>query len=324
MKIVVVGCGAVGSFYGAKLCRAREEVHFLLRSDFEHVRRKGVFIRSPEGDFHVNPKCAQTPEQIGIADLVLIALKSTANSEFRRLLPPLVGAGTAVLTLQNGLGNEECLAAQFPPERIIGGLCFVCLNRVEPGVIHHIDHGRVVIGEFQRWPEPRTHDVASMFRNAGIPCKVTENLGAAHWEKLVWNIPFNGLGVASCAGLEAIRSESFKADASAGKCLMTDQLLGNPEWEKLVRELMLEVIASARALGYPLDEGLIEVNLNRTRTMGPYKASTLVDFEKGQKLELEALFLEPLRLAREAGVDTPRLKALCAVLQKLDGRSAAF
>ncbi|HTG44656.1 MAG TPA: 2-dehydropantoate 2-reductase, partial [Verrucomicrobiae bacterium] len=289
MKIVVVGCGAVGSFYGAKLCRAREEVHFLLRSDFEHVRRKGVFIRSPEGDFHVNPKCAQTPEQIGIADLVLIALKSTANSEFRRLLPPLVGAGTAVLTLQNGLGNEECLAAQFPPERIIGGLCFVCLNRVEPGVIHHIDHGRVVIGEFQRWPEPRTHDVASMFRNAGIPCKVTENLGAAHWEKLVWNIPFNGLGVASCAGLEAIRSESFKADASAGKCLMTDQLLGNPEWEKLVRELMLEVIASARALGYPLDEGLIEVNLNRTRTMGPYKASTLVDFEKGQKLELEAL-----------------------------------
>src|SRR5437764_12229035 len=120
MKIAVVGCGAVGSFYGAKLCRAGQEVHFLLRSDYEVVRRTGVSIRSPEGDFHVNPKCARSPEQIGVADLVFIALKSTANSEFRRLLPPLIGPATAILTVQNGLGNEECLAALFPPEQIMG------------------------------------------------------------------------------------------------------------------------------------------------------------------------------------------------------------
>jgi 2-dehydropantoate 2-reductase len=324
MKIAVVGCGAVGSFYGAKLCRAGNEVHFLLRSDYEVVRRKGVSIRSPEGDFHVNPRCARTAEQIGIADLVFIALKSTANAEFAHLLPPLVGPGTTVLTVQNGLGNEEALATQFPPEQIMGGLCFVCINRLEPGLIHHIDHGRVVLGEFQRWPEPRTHDVASTFRNAGIPCKVTDNLAAAHWEKLVWNIPFNGLGVASCAGIEALRAGASVSRESRAECLTTDKLLGDPDWERLVRELMMEVIVTARALGYALEDELIEVNMGRTRTMGPYRASTLVDFEKGQPLELKALFLEPLRLAGKAGVETPRLKALCSVLQELDGSRAVI
>ena len=116
------------------------------------------------------------------------------------MLPPLVGPQTAIVTLQNGLGNEEQLARLFPAEQILGGLCFVCLNRIEPGVIQHIDHGQIVLGEFQRWPEPRTHDIAAMIRHAGVPCKVTDNLARAHWEKLVWNIPFNGLGVAECRG----------------------------------------------------------------------------------------------------------------------------
>src|SRR5439155_20443910 len=125
MKIAVVGCGALGSFYGAKLCRAGEDIHFLLRSDYEAVRRQGVFIQSPEGDFHVQPKSAKAPEEIGVSDLVLIGLKTTANDQFPRLLPPLVGPKTAVLTLQNGLGNEEQLAALLGSEKILGGLCFV-------------------------------------------------------------------------------------------------------------------------------------------------------------------------------------------------------
>src|SRR5204862_6068252 len=119
MKIAVVGCGAVGSFYGAKLCRAGQEVHFLLRSDYNAVRRRGVFIRSPEGDFNARPHCAKTPDEIGVSELVLIALKTTANDRFAELLPPLVGPETAVLTLQNGLGNEEKLAKLFRIEQIL-------------------------------------------------------------------------------------------------------------------------------------------------------------------------------------------------------------
>src|ERR1051325_4546224 len=109
MKIAVVGPGAVGSYYGAKLCRAGQDVHFLLRSDFDAVRRRGVFIRGTE-EFNVRPGCARTSEEIGPSDLVLVALKSTANDQLEKLLPPLVGPKSAVVTLQNGLGNEEALA----------------------------------------------------------------------------------------------------------------------------------------------------------------------------------------------------------------------
>jgi 2-dehydropantoate 2-reductase len=319
VKISVVGCGAVGSFYGGKLAHAGAEVHFLLRTDYEMVRRRGVVIRSPQGDFRVHPKCARSPDEIGVCDLVLVGLKTTANDQFPKLLPPLVGPRTAVVTLQNGLGNEEALGRLFAPEQILGGLCFVCLNRIEPGVIEHIDHGQVVLGEFQRYPEPRTHDIASDFRRAGIPCKVTDCLARTHWEKLVWNIPFNGLGVASAAGYEAASGSAFSGAARPrSECLTTDKLLSDPRWEKLVRELMLEVIASARAQDLEVFPSLADKQIERTRTMGAYKASTLIDFERGLPLELESLFLEPLRQAHSAGVPVPKLEALCRVLRDLD------
>ena len=329
MKIAVVGCGAVGSFYGAKLARAGHAVHFLLRSDYEVVRRQGVFIHSPEGDFQVQPQCAQRPEEIGPADLVLIGLKTTANDQFTRLLPPLVGSGTAVLTLQNGLGNEEQLARLFPVKQIMGGLCFVCLNRVAPGVVQHLGYGQVVLGEFQRPPEPRTRDLAARFGAADVPCTVTDNLAQAHWEKLVWNIPFNGLGVASAAGFDAFGQFSSGRRPSplaprpspTHECLTTDKLLADARWARLVRQLMLEVIAAARALGFDVPDAFADQQIERTRTMGAYRASTLIDFVRGQPLELQSLFLEPLRQATGAGVAMPRLAALCAVLKELDRKA---
>jgi 2-dehydropantoate 2-reductase len=318
MKIAVVGCGAVGSYYGAMLARDYHEVHFLLRSDYDVVRRNGVQIRSPKGDFTVRPKCARAPEEIGTCELVLIGLKTTANGQFESLLPSLVGSGTTLITLQNGLGNEERLARYFSPAQIMGGLCFVCLNRLQPGLIQHLDYGLVVVGEFQGWPEPRTHNIAEAFRHAGIPCKVTDNLKRAHWEKLVWNVPFNGLGVASSAGFEAVVNGSLRAHAVLGECLTTDRLLTDPGWEKLVRELMLEIIAGARALKLDVEPALAEKQIARTRTMGAYKPSTLIDFERGQPLELDSLFLEPLRQAQSAGVAMPRLSALSEVLRALE------
>jgi 2-dehydropantoate 2-reductase len=320
MKIAVVGCGALGSYYGAKLCRAGQDVHFLLRSDFEAVRRNGVTVHGVAEDFNVHPKCARTPEEIGQSDLVIIGLKTTANDQFPKLLPPLVGKATAVLTLQNGLGNEEQLARLFPAEQILGGLCFVCLNRLEPGVISHMDHGLIRLGEFQRPPQPRTHEIAALFQSAGVKCIIAEDLALAHWEKLVWNIPFNGLGVASAAGLEAfqVSSSGFRVANPLGPCLTTDKLLADPRWEKLVRELMLEIIAAASALGFAIPPSLAEKQIERTRTMGAYKPSTLVDFEAGRPLELESLFLEPLRQARRVEVAVPRLDALCRVLRSLD------
>jgi 2-dehydropantoate 2-reductase len=320
MKIAVVGCGAVGSYYGARLCCAGQEVHFLLRSDYDRVRQTGVTVRSPTGNFTIHPQCAKTPEAIGLSDLVLIGLKTTANDQFPKLLPPLVGPQTAVVTLQNGLGNTEQLARLFSPEQILSGLCFVCLNRVKPGVIHHLEYGLVVLGEFQRRAGPRTHGLAAMFRDAGVPCKVTDNLAQAQWEKLVWNIPFNGLGVAGAAGYDALTQlpSAISHLRSVGPVLTTDKLLADPRWEKLLRDLMLEVIAAAAALGFEIPVSYAEEQIERTRTMGAYRASTLIDFERHQPLELEGMFLEPLRRAQAAGVPVPRLAALCTVLQQLD------
>jgi len=318
MKVAVVGCGAVGSYYGAMLCRAGEDVHFLLRTDYEVVRRQGVSIRSPAGDFNVQPHCARIPQDIGTCDVVIVALKTTANAEFPNLLPPLVGPNTAIITLQNGLGNEEALAKLFPAEQIMGGLCFVCLNRIEPGLIQHTDHGLIVLGKYQRWPDARTEEIAYVVRQARIPCKITDDLACAHWEKLVWNIPFNGLGVAGAAGYDALVAQSSTFNAQLRPCLTTDQLLADPRWESLIRELMFEVIATANTLGLGVAETLVEDLIERTRTMGAYKASTLLDFELGRPLELESLFLQPLRFARQVGVFTPRLVELCKVLQQLN------
>jgi len=317
MKIAVVGCGAVGSYYGAKLCRAGHEVHFLLRSDFEEVRRQGVWIESAEGPFHVQPLCARAPQEIGHADLVLIALKTTANHVLQQMLPPLTGPQTAVLTLQNGLGNEAIVAAIAGTEKTMGGVCFVCLNRVAPGRILHLAHGNIALGEYGRPPQARTHQMAQAIAGAGVPCKVAENLTQVRWEKLVWNIPFNGLGVAGAAGLDAVLHGRIPPGTPLLGCLTTDVLLAHPGWEKIVRELMMETIATARAQGLNVPETAADHQIERTRQMGAYKASTLLDFENGRELELDGLFLEPLRQARQARVPCPRLAALCAVLTQL-------
>lgn len=323
MKIAVVGCGALGSFYGARLAARGEEVHFLMRSDYEAVKRNGLTIHSPDGELHLQPECACRPEAIGPSDLVLIGLKTTANRHFASLLPPLVHPDTALLTLQNGLGNEADLARIFPETQILGGLCFVCLNRVAPGVVHHTAHGKILLGEFRRRPLPRTHEIAGRFQNAGIECIVVDDLERAHWEKLVWNVPFNGLGVAGSAGMEALQTGRI-GDAAPGPCLPTDQLLSAPEWENLVSELMLEIIGIANALGHDLPREMAGKMIARTRVMGAYRASTLIDFERSQPLELESLFQQPLRLARGNNVDTPRLTVLCAVLEALEKRRAAL
>lgn len=316
-KIAIVGCGAVGSFYGAKLWRAGHQVHFLLRSDYAAVKAKGVQIESVDGSFHAAPHCARGPEEIGVCDLVLIGLKTTANGAFPRLLPPLVGADTLIITFQNGLGNEEALAAIFGPENILHGLCFICCNRLAPGHIRHTAYGRVKLGEFGRPAGARTDRLAALFRAAAIPCESTPDLEQANWEKLLWNIPFNGLGVASGAGYDAVRAGKAVPGTAWGPCLTTDQLLADPRWFELVLGLMREIVAASRALGHPIAEDCIQTNIENTRRMSAYKASTVLDFEHGLPLELESMFLEPWRRAHRTGVSTPGLENLCAVLETI-------
>ncbi len=320
MKIAVVGCGALGCFYGARLCQTGQDVHLLLRSDYETIHDKGLRIDSADGEFRVHPHAYDASESIGKCDLVVVGLKTTGNDRFAELITPLLDGDTAILCLQNGLGNCEQLAELFGPERVLGGLCFVCLNRTAPGVVHHIAFDKVVLGELGRPPAKRTHAIAGLFKDANVPCEVSGNLEKSQWEKLVWNIPFNGLGVAGAVGLQALEDADRNMPVKLSPVMPTDQLLGNPLWEEWVRGLMSEIIAAANAKGLAVDASLEEQMVNYTRDMGEYRASTLVDFERGQPLEMESMFLEPLRQARATGVAISRLEALCAVLGRLDAR----
>jgi 2-dehydropantoate 2-reductase len=320
MKICVVGSGALGLYYGACLARRNADTHILFRGDCAEAARGGVRVDAAEGGWTVRPECHSGPETCGPCDLVIIAIKTTGNGRLPDLVRPLMGDKTAVLTLQNGLGNEEQLARFASSDSVLGGLCFVSLNRTAPGVVRHIHGGRILMGEFSGAASSRTRDLAAIFHDAGIPCDVTDDLALAHWLKLVWNIPFNGLGVAGAAGLEAVRSGILRAAGHVGGVLPTDVLLGDPAWRAETAGLMREVIAAAGACGHPIDPGYAESELERTAEMGSYRASTLVDFELGRPLELDAIFGEPLRRARAAGAHCPRLERLVAVLTALAAR----
>ncbi|HEX8910942.1 MAG TPA: 2-dehydropantoate 2-reductase [Humisphaera sp.] len=312
-RVAVVGAGALGGFYGARLARAGHDVHFLARSDYDAMRSRGLSVRSFEGDFDVPAGSFgvhRDPRDVPAPDLVLVALKATGNAAYEPLVGPMLAAGTTILTLQNGLGNEDELARLFGADRVTGGMAFVCINRTGPGKIHHIDHGFLKIGEYQApgapppGSTPRVERVAALFRGAGIKVDVLPDLRRGRWEKLTWNVPFNGLG----AALD----------------LTTDRLLGGEAGMGLLTRIMREVIATAAAEGIALPADLIDRQVTHTKTMGAYRSSMQVDRQAGRPLEVEAILGEPLRRARQLGVPTPTLEVLYEMVRSVDpggGRS---
>jgi 2-dehydropantoate 2-reductase len=299
-SIAIVGAGAIGLYYGARLAQAGEDVRFLLRSDYDAVRSQGIRIESTAGDFHLLPdqvKAYRTPQEIGQVDLVIVAWKTTSNALFSEVLPPLLHERTQVLTLQNGLGNCEEISRMVPPERIMGGLCFVCINRLGQGHASHTGGGRITIGEYVQSQMGRAEAVARRFSAAGISCDAAPLLAEAQWKKLIWNVPFNGLSIVE-------------------GCITTDVLLSRPEVEARIRLLMREVIVAARLQGLSLEDALMDLNIDRTRPMGPYRPSSMIDFVEGREIELEAIWGEPLRRALAVGAEMPELSRLYLELRQ--------
>jgi 2-dehydropantoate 2-reductase len=288
----IVGAGAVGLYYGGRLAAAGEEVRFLLRSDYEGVKQNGITAESIHGDFKVaEPRAFRTAEEMGPVDVVIIAWKATSNGHYEEVLSPLLHDGTTILTLQNGLGNTETLADLFGAERILGGLCFVCINRVGPGTVRHTGGGLVTLGDFGGQREAELDELVEIFAAANIEVRKAEDLGFAQWLKLVWNVPFNGLCIAE-GGID------------------TEELLQRPGAVARVRALMHEVLLGARALGYEIPKTVVDEQLKRTYPMGPYRPSSMIDYVEGRPVEVEAIFAEPLRRAREAGALLPEWERL--------------
>lgn len=298
-RIAIVGAGAVGCYYGGMLAHAGYDVHFLMRSDLEAVRANGLTILTRGERIHIsNVHAYGSTEEIGPCDLVIIALKATGNRMLEQAIPPLLGPQTALLTLQNGLGNEEFLAERWGTERVMGGLCFVCLNRTAHGQIEHYDHGTISLGEFRRPPQDRTRAVADALVKAGIEAKVVDDLVNERWRKLLWNIPFNGLSIAA---------ESATVDV-----VLQDEGL-----RTVARNLMSEVLDAARQLGHDIPESYADFQIERSWSMGAYKPSSMIDWQHRHPVEVEAIWGEPWRQGTAAGAQMPRLEMLYRLLQRL-------
>lgn len=297
-RIAIVGAGAVGCYYGARLAKAGEDVVFLMRSDIEAVRRNGLKVMSVHGDFTLSPvACFENSEQIGTVDWVIVAWKATSNSMAKEVITPLIGTKTKILTLQNGLGNCEYLAELFGKERVFGGLCFVCINRLAPGIVSHTASGLVRVGSYANEHLEDLDCFVKVSENAGFPCELVQSLEAAQWMKLIWNVPFNGLAIAE-GGVD------------------TSVLLKQMGLEGLVRGLMQEVAAVARALGHEIEDSFVERQIEITYPMGAYKPSSMIDYIEGREVEYEAIWGEPLRRAYRLGVEVPLMEELALRIRK--------
>jgi 2-dehydropantoate 2-reductase len=300
-RILVVGTGAIGGFYGGKLAQAGASVSTLCRSDYELVKSKGITVASTLGDFHFTPeKVIRDLGEYGPPpDYVLVGLKVLPEIDTAAIIKEVVGAETAIVLLQNGVEIEEPVARAFPDNEIISGLAFICATRTSPGHIDHTDFGRVVIGRYPAGKSVKAEELARLFNEAGLKCEVTEDAVTARWRKLVWNAPFNPISV-------------------LGGGADTQTMVENPESLELAQKVMEEVCLIAEAAGHPLPEEIVQQNIDGTRAMAPYKSSMLVDFEEARPMEVEAILGNTLRVAKRHGVSAPHMESLYGLLKLVD------
>ena len=293
MKIAILGAGALGCYYGARLQESGQDVSFIVRSEYGYLKEHGLQVKSLHGDISLpRLKVYRDAAEVGPVDLVIVAWKSTANAGFSKALPPLMGPDTVVVTLQNGMGNAEEIARIIPADRIYVGLCFICAMRAEPGHVNHLEGGNIQFAPFVPSPEG-----SELFANAGIKTRAFDAAEQIQWYKLVWNIPFNGL----CLALGGISIA---------------ELYQNPENVARARRIMEEVVRAAKARGYTLPDDLVEFHLSRTESMGSFIPSSAVDYNEGRPVEYTAIWGDPLSKARQAGASVPEWELLDKDIRK--------
>ncbi|WP_146453804.1 putative 2-dehydropantoate 2-reductase [Rubripirellula tenax] len=302
LRYAIIGAGALGGLYGGLLARAGFEVHFLFHSDYDYVVEHGLRVETKLGDFHLTDVHAHaSASTMPPCDVTIVGLKTTLNHLLDELLVPPTRDGGLVLCLQNGLGSEDACVAVVGPDRVLGGCCFLCSNKVGPGHIRHIDQGRIVFGEYGDRAidvSSRVQRIADEMQSAGIDAHTTDDLPKTRWKKLMWNIPFNGLSVV--------------LDAS------TKELVDDPDALALAESLVREVHAGAAACGVHVPEKAIATTIDVTKVMVPYDSSMRLDFLAARPMEIDAILGNPIRAAAEAGFAMPRVESIYRQLKFLD------
>ncbi len=298
MRYGVIGTGAIGGYYGARLTRSGQEVHFLLHKDYDYVKEHGLQVDSCNGSFHLDePHVYRQTGDMPQCDVVLVCLKSVNNHLLRELLPPLLQPSTLVVLIQNGIGVEQDVEQMFPGLRLAAGLAFICSAKTEPGRIDHQCYGQINLGNYSCDDPALVEQVVADFNAAGVKAGLVE-YQEARWKKAVWNMPFNGMTV-------ALNTQ-------------TNLLLQHEATRQLIREQMLEVIGAAQHLGVKnIDASFAEKMIKMTDEMTPYSPSMKLDFDFHRPMEIHYLYTRPLQIAREAGFRMPKLEMLEAELRFL-------
>ena len=282
MRYGVIGMGAIGGFYGAKLAHAGKEVHFLSHSDYQYVKERGLQVDSCDGSFHLPQINAYgAASDMPKCDVVLIGLKTVNNHLLPELLPPLLKEDTLVVLIQNGIGVEEDVQKIFPE-------------------VQHQCYGYINIGNYSCKQQEKIDEVVDDFRKAGVDANEVEYL-EARWKKAVWNMPFNGMTV-------ALNTQ-------------TDILLQHPSTLQLSKDQMMEVIEAAQACGVKnIDESFAEKMIYNTVHMTPYSPSMKLDFDFKRPMEINYIYTRPIEKAREAGYQMRKLEMLEQELRFLESK----
>lgn len=315
MRVVVFGAGAVGGYFGGRLAQAGEEVVWWARgATLEALRRRGLTVESLKGDFTLPPQVAtDRPEEVGTADVVLLGVKAWQVPEAARTMQPWLDAESLVVPLQNGVEAAGQLAVVLGPEPVVGGVCKIVCEVVEPGHLRHFgaepgvdmgplpgeDDDAARAGRQRR----RCERLAEAFTRAGVAATVRDDILAGIWEKFLFIASVSGVGAVTGGTLGEMRSD--------------------PETRELLRQAMAEIEAVARARGVALAPEVVERAMGFVdRLAAGSTASMQRDILAGRPSELESQNGAVVRLGRESGVPTPVHARLYSALSAVAGSKA--
>jgi 2-dehydropantoate 2-reductase len=297
MRIVVVGAGGVGGYFGAKLAKAGAEVTFVARgAHLKAIQDHGLRVRSAvEGEWTVSVPATDTMAGLPSADLVVICVKSFDTEAAAALCKPIVGPDTAVLSLQNGIDNEDKLASILGSAKVLGGIAYVFSNIERPGVIVHHQLGRIVFGERTGARSHRAASLVQLFQEAAIAAELSENIEKALWEKYVFQTALGG--TVAVTRLPVRHVQEF---AEIRKL-----------WQLQVEELLM----LAKAAGIEFDENSLSRYVRYLESLSPMNYSSIYqDLVSGKRLELEAFHGHALKLGDRYRISTPTIFAVYAAL----------
>lgn len=306
MKVAVMGAGAVGGYFGGVLAKSGADITLIARGKrLEAMRKEGLLVRSYKGDFRVDVRATPDPKEVGPAELILFTVKSYDTQDAIKLCKPMIQENTCILSLQNGIDNDEKIAREVGWEKVICGVAYIGASVEGPGVIRHSAAGKIAIGELDGRITQRIRKIAEMFSAAGIPCEISGNVVKLKWKKLVWNAAFNALTTITGASVAEVSGDAKLMEVAAAA--------------------MREVIEVAQKKGIDIDDAAIQDALTLSKNVGDFKTSMLQDFESGRKTEVEALNEIVVRKGREVNVKTPVnqcLYALVSFMEKMRFKSA--